>query len=107
MASWLVMIWPGVSRKRRWMVSGVTVGVAGQPGAQRGGQGLGEDGEHDVEVDVEVDGGGQGVGAECADDLGEPLLDGHPAGVLGDEGAGVHRGVVGDDDGGLRRGPGR
>ena len=53
-ASGVVMIWPGVSRKRRWMVSGVDGGVAGQPGAQRGGQGLGEDGEYHVEVDIEV-----------------------------------------------------
>jgi hypothetical protein len=35
-----------------------------------------------------------------ADDLGEPLLDGHPAGVLLDDGPGGHLVVVGDDDGG-------
>src|SRR6266516_3389209 len=43
--------------------------VSGEPGAQRGEEGLGEEGEHHVEVDVEVDRGGQGVGAEGADDL--------------------------------------
>ncbi len=42
-----------------------------------GGESLGQD----AEDDVEVDGAGQGVGEECLDDLGEPLLDGHPAGV--------------------------
>src|SRR5262249_16087199 len=73
----------------------------GQPGAQGRGEGLGQDGEHDVEVDVEVDGGGQRVGAERADDLGEPLFDGHPAGVPGDEVPGGDLVVVGDDDGGV------
>ena len=63
MVSLVVVIWPGVSRKRRWMTSGVMAGVAGQPGAERSGQGLGQDGEHDVEVDVEVDRAGQRVGA--------------------------------------------
>ena len=75
-------------------------GVAGQAGAERGEQGLGEHAEHDVEVDVEVDGRGQGVGVEGADDLGEALLDGHPAGVVGDQGLVVQVVVVGDDDGG-------
>ena len=37
---------------------------------------------------------------EGADDLGEALLDGHPAGVAGDELFGGGMGVVGDDDGG-------
>src|SRR5258708_2698985 len=90
------MTWPGVSRNRRWMVSGA---AAGKPGTQRGGEGLGEDGEHDVQVDVEVDGGRQGVGAERADDFREPLFDGHPAGVLGHERPGLDVVVVGDDDG--------
>ena len=39
--------------------------------------------------------------AQNADDLGEPVLDGHAAGVLVDEVAGGDLGVVGDDDGGL------
>ena len=55
-------------------------GVAGaEPGPERGEQGLGQDAQDDVEVDVEVDSGGQGVGAECADDLGEALPGGHAA----------------------------
>ena len=66
-----------------------------------GGEGLGQDEEDDVEVDVKVDGAGQGVGEECLDDLGEPLLDGHPAGVVRDKGLGGDLGVVGDDGGGL------
>ena len=53
------------------------------------------------EVDVEVDGAGQGVGAERADDLGQPLLDGHPPCVLADQVADRGVVVVGDDDGGL------
>ncbi len=61
-------------------------GVAGaEPVAERGEQGLGQDAQHDVEVGVEVDGGGQGVGAEGLDDLGQALLDGHAAGVLADQ----------------------
>ena len=40
------------------------------------------------------------VGVERADDLGEALLDGHPAGVAGDQLAGGGLAVVGDDDGG-------
>jgi hypothetical protein len=47
----------------------------------------------------QVDGAGQGVGAERAGDLGEPLLDGHPPGVLADEVAGGGVAVVGDDHG--------
>ena len=39
-------------------------------------------------------------------DLGQALLDGHPAGVSGDQVA-VGRVVVGDDDGALVAGPGR
>jgi hypothetical protein len=50
--------------------------IAGQAGPERGEEGLAEDGEQ--VVDVEVDGGRERVGAEGADDLGEPLLDGHP-----------------------------
>jgi hypothetical protein len=57
--------------------------IAGQAGPERGEEGLAEDGEH--VVDVKVDGGRERVGAEGADDLGEPLLDGHPPGVLADE----------------------
>jgi hypothetical protein len=37
---------------------------------------LGQHAEHDVEVDVEVDRGGQRVGVEGLDDLGEALFDG-------------------------------
>jgi len=88
----VVMIWPGVSRKRRWRVSGVAVASPGSRVRRGGEQGLGQDGEHDVEVDVEVDGAGEGVGAEGADDLGEALLDGRPAGGASDELPG--RGVV-------------
>src|SRR5450759_5966198 len=61
-------------------------GVAGQPRAERGDECLGEYAEHDVEVDVEVDGGGQGVGVEGLDDLGEALFDGHASGVVLDQG---------------------
>ena len=74
--------------------------VAGQAEPEGGGQGLGQDAQDDVEVDIEVDGRRQGVGAECLDDLGEALLDGHPAGVVPDQGLGGDAGVVGDDDGG-------
>ena len=76
-------------------------GVAGaEPGAECREEGLGQDAQDDVEVDVEVDGAGEGVGAECLDDLGEALLDGHPPGVLLDQGFGLDVVVVGDDDGG-------
>ena len=100
MVSPLVMMVPGVSRKRRCSTSGVTFGVAGQSVAERGDEGLGEHAEHDVEVDVEVDGGGQGVGVEGADDLGEALFDGHPPGVVADQGLDRQVVVVGDDHGG-------
>ena len=59
-----VMIWPGVSRNRRWMVSGVGR-VAREPGAEGGGERLGEHGEHHVQVDVQVDGAREGVGANA------------------------------------------
>jgi hypothetical protein len=49
--------------------------------------------QDDVEVDVEADGGGQGVGPEGLDDLGEAQLDGHPAGVLADQRPGLDGGV--------------
>src|SRR5664280_2099765 len=75
-------------------------GVAGQPRAERGDECVGEYAEHDVEVDVEVDGGGQGVGVEGLDDLGEALFDGHASGVVLDQGLGGEVVVVGDDDGG-------
>jgi hypothetical protein len=102
MVSPSVVMVPAVSRKRRWRGVGGGGGVAGaEPGAERGEQGLGQDAQDDVEVDVEVDGGGQGVGAERADDLGQPLLDGHPPGVLADQRPGLDLVVVGDDDGGL------
>ena len=74
--------------------------VAGQAEPEGGGEGLGQDAQGDVEVDVEVDGGGQGVGAERLDDLGEALLDGHPAGVVPDQRLGGDLLVVGDEDGG-------
>lgn len=57
-----------------------------EPGLECSEEGLGQDTQDDVEVDVEVDGAGEGVGAECLDDLGETLLDGHPPGVLLDQG---------------------
>ncbi len=37
---------------------------------------------------------------ECLDNLRQPLLNGHPPGVLADEGLGLDVAVVGDDDGG-------
>jgi hypothetical protein len=77
---------PGVSRKQLEGV-GCGGGVAGaEPGPECGEEGLGQDTEDDVEVDVEVDGAGEGVGAEGLDDLGEALFDGHPPGVLLDQG---------------------
>jgi hypothetical protein len=57
-----------------------------EPGPECGEEGLGQDTEDDVEVDVEVDGAGEGVGAEGLDDLGEAPFDGHPPGVLLDQG---------------------
>jgi hypothetical protein len=81
MVSPLLRMVPGLSRKRRWWVSGFCVGVAGAQSCPEGGeQGLGQDAEHHVEVDVEVDGGGKGVGTECLGDLGEALFDSHAAG---------------------------
>ena len=56
MVSAVVMIWPGVSRKRSMHGVGGDGGVAGQAGAQGGDEGLGQHAEGDVEVDVEVDG---------------------------------------------------
>ena len=95
-----LMISPGASRKRALERVGGGVGiVAGQAEPEGGGEGLGQDAQHDVQVDVEVDGGGQGVGAERLDDLREPLLDGHPAGVVPDQRLGGDLLVVGDDDG--------
>jgi hypothetical protein len=43
--------------------------------------------------------------AQNADDLGEPLLDGHPLGALANEVA-SHLVIVGDDDGGGEAGGG-
>ena len=77
--------------------------VAGQAHPERGGEGLGQDAQDDVEIDVEVDGAGQGVGAEPLDDLGEPLLDGNPPGVLAGQRLDSDVIVVGDDDGGASR----
>ena len=74
--------------------------VAGQAEPEGGGEGLGQHAEHDVAVDVEVDGAGQGVGAERLDDLGEALFDGHPAGVVRDQGPGGDLLVIGDQHGG-------
>src|ERR1039457_691144 len=81
-------------------VGGGLAVVAGQAQPEGGGEGLGQDAQDHVQVDVEVDGGGQCVGAERLDDLGEALLDGHPAGVLLDQRLGGDGLVVGDDDGG-------
>jgi hypothetical protein len=68
--------------------------VAWQAQPEGGGEGLGQDAEHDVEVDVEVDGAGQNVGAEGLDDLGQPLLDGRPAGVALDQRLGFDGGAL-------------
>jgi len=103
MASAVVMIWPGVSKKRAWMVSGGCLGVARKTGAQRGQQRLGEHGEDDVWVDVHVDCRRQRVSAKGADELGEVLFDGHPPGVVADQRLEGQLTFVGDDDGG--RGP--
>src|ERR1035441_10030144 len=81
-------------------VGGGLAVVAGQAQPERGGEGPGQDAQDYVEVDVEVDGGGQGVGAERLDDLGEALPGGHPAAVLLDQGPGGDLVVVADDDGG-------
>jgi hypothetical protein len=52
----VVMIWPGVSRNRRWTVSGA---AAWYPGAHGGEQCLGEDVEVGLDVEDRFFGGGR------------------------------------------------
>ena len=81
-------------------------GVAGaEPGAERGEQGLGRRAQATSRSTLRWPAERRVSAQNAPIEFGEALLDGHPAGVLADQRAGLDLVVVGDDDGGRRRGP--